>query len=197
MKGKVLALRRITGSPSEMSDVALIAACAVGDTAALGALFDRHRAVVHRFLARLAGADQRHTDDLVQETFLQVHRSAARYRGRAAVRTWMLGIAVNVARRHGRTEARRRTATTSFSDQPRHAAPTPDEAARTREFVQHLERALAALPRELREAFVICDLEQIAGAEAASALGIREGTLWWRLSEARKALRGALEGMAP
>ena len=92
MKGKLLALRRVAGDPAEMSDVALLAACAVGDSAALGALFDRHRSAVQRFLARLA--DQRDTDDLVQETFLQVNRSADRFRGRSSVKTWILGIAV-------------------------------------------------------------------------------------------------------
>jgi RNA polymerase sigma-70 factor (ECF subfamily) len=197
MKGKLLALRRVSGEPSEMSDVALLAACAVGETAALGALFDRHRMMVHRFLARLAGADQGNTDDLVQETFLQVNRSAARFRGRSAVRTWMLGIAVNVSRRHARSETRRRTATTNFIGQPQRSPVTPDETARKRQFAQHLQRALAELPQDLREAFVMCDLEEIAGAEAATALGIRQGTLWWRLSEARKALRTALEGMTP
>ena len=74
---------------------------------------------------------------------------------------------------------------------------TPDEATRKREFALHLQRALAELPRGLREAFVMCDLEEVPGVEAAAVLGVREGTLWWRLSEARKTLRAALEGMSP
>lgn len=197
MKGKLLALHRIAGEPAAMSDVALLAACAVGDSAALGTLFDRHRSMVHRFLARLAGADQRNTDDLVQETFLQVHRSASQFGGRAGVRTWMLGIAVNVSRRHRRTEARRRAACADFGREPQRAARTPDHVARTRQFAIHLQNALAALAPDLREVFVMCDLEEVPGAEAATALGLREGTLWWRLSEARKALRKALEGMTP
>ncbi len=195
MKGKLLALRRVAGDPVEMSDVALLAACAVGDSAALGALFDRHRTAVQRFLARLA--DQRDTDDLVQETFLQVNRSADRFRGRSSVKTWILGIAVNVSRRHRRTEARRHSATTSFVGQPQPSPMTPDEATRKRQFAVHLQRALAELPCDLREAFVMCDLEGVPGAEAAAVLGVREGTLWWRLSEARKTLRAALEGMSP
>lgn len=196
MKGKLLALHRVRGEPAEMSDAALVAACAAGDTAALGALFDRHRAMVHRFLTRLAGAD-RDTDDLVQETFLQVHRSAARFGGRASVKTWLLGIAVNVSRRHRRTEGRRRTATSDLGRQPQRPSSAPDEATHNRQLVAHLLGALAALPPELREAFVMCDLEEVPGAEAAAVLGIRPGTLWWRLSEARRALREALDGMAP
>lgn len=195
MKGKLLALRRVAGDPVEMSDIALLAACGVGDGAALGALFDRHRSAVQRFLARLA--DQRDTDDLVQETFLQVNRSAVRFRGGSSVKTWILGIAVNVSRHHRRAEARRNSATTSFVGQSQGAPMTPDEATRKREFAVHLQHALAELPRDLREAFVMCDLEEVPGAEAAAVLGVREGTLWWRLSEARKTLRAALEGMSP
>ncbi|MEO7732954.1 MAG: RNA polymerase sigma factor [Kofleriaceae bacterium] len=197
MRGKLLALRRATGAPAEMSDVALLAACAVGEATALGAMFDRHRATVQRLLARLAGADQHCTDDLVQETFLQVQRSAARFAGRSSVKTWILGIAANLARHHRRTEARRRTASTEFITQPQRAPTTPHELACKHQFVAQLQHALAALPHEQREVFVMCDLEDVSGAEAAAVLGIREGTLWWRLSEARKALRAALEGMTP
>ncbi len=195
MKGKLLALRRVAGDPVEMSDTALLAACAVGDGAALGALFDRHRSAVQRFLARLA--DQRDTDDLVQETFLQVNRSADRFRGGSSVKTWILGIAVNVSRHHRRAEVRRNSATTTFIGQPQPSPITPDEATRKREFAMHLQRALVELPHDLRVAFVMCDLEEVPGVEAAAVLAVREGTLWWRLSEARKALRAALEGMSP
>ena len=197
MKGKLIALRRATGEPAQMSDVALVAACAVGEAGALGALFDRHRATVQRFLARLAGVDARSADDLVQETFLQIYRSASRFGGRSSVRTWVLGIAVNVARHHTRAESRRRAATTNLVDLPRPTTTRPDDAAGHRQFVVRLERALAALSPELREVFALCDLEEISGAEAARALGLREGTLWWRLSAARKALRVALEEMSP
>lgn len=180
-----------------MSDEALLAACAVGDAPSLGALFDRHRAAVHRYVSRLTGTDARDLDDLVQQTFVEVPRSAPRYSGRATVRTWILGIASNVVRHHVRAEARRRAATTRYADQP-HAVPSgPHDLARRQQLLAKLEDALMDLPLTQREVFVLCDLEGVPGAEAARALEIREGTLWWRLAEARKALRRALEGMAP
>ena len=49
-----------------------------------------------------------------------------------------------------------------------------------------------ALPHDLRAAFVLCDLEEMPGVEAARALDVRAGTLWRRLHEARRALRAAL-----
>jgi RNA polymerase sigma-70 factor (ECF subfamily) len=59
-----------------------------------------------------------------------------------------------------------------------------------------LKAAMEGLPHDLREVFVMCDLEEIRGVDAARVLDIREGTLWRRLHEARKALREALEGGA-
>jgi RNA polymerase sigma-70 factor (ECF subfamily) len=56
--------------------------------------------------------------------------------------------------------------------------------------------AIAALPHDLRAALVLVDLEGERGSDAASALGIPEGTLWRRVYHARKALRAALGGDA-
>ena len=58
----------------------------------------------------------------------------------------------------------------------------------------HAGYALSALPPILRETFVLCELEDVPGPEAARALGVREGTLWWRLHEARRRLRAAVDG---
>ena len=59
--------------------------------------------------------------------------------------------------------------------------------------IARLEDQLGRLPEDLRVAFVMCDVEGVAGVEAARVLGLREGTLWRRLHFARKALRAALE----
>jgi RNA polymerase sigma-70 factor, ECF subfamily len=194
MSGKLVALRRVQGDPVEMSDAALLAACGVGDSAALGALFDRHRASVQRFLSRMAHVEQRNVDDLVQETFLQVHRSAKKFAEKSTVKTWIIGIAVNVARHHARSEMRRRKATSNFVSQPQLAVVMPTETTLQAQFVAKLQQGLAELPPELREVFVLCDLEEIPGAEAAHLLNVRQGTLWWRLSEARKRLRTVMQG---
>jgi len=194
--GKLVALRRVQGSTREMSDEALVAACAVGETAALGALFDRHNRCVYRFLSRLATTNADDVDDLVQTTFLEAWRSAKRFRSKGAVRSWIFGIAANVARHYVRGEIRRRTAYAGFAERPGHAATEPDTLAERRQLVGKLEVALRALPHDQRVAFVMCELEGIAGVEAARMLGIRKGTMWRRLHDARKALRAVLDGGA-
>ena len=193
---KLIPLRRIEGVAGELSDEALVAACAVGDASSLGALFDRHHAAAYRFLARLATVDAGDLDDLVQATFVEVRRAAAGYAGRAAVRTWIFAIAANVARHHARSEGRRRTLSAEFLRRPHGTPARPDETTERRDLLTRIEKAMQALPHDLRVAFVMCDLEEMRGVEAARALDIREGTLWRRLHEARKALRKALEGEA-
>ncbi len=191
-RGKLLPLRRSAGTPAELSDEALLAACGVGDGAALGELFDRYHEVVYRFLGRLAGAGDADLDDLVQATFVELRRSAGSFRGRSMMRTWLLGIAANVARHHVRGEVRRRSLVASAAELPQGAAARPDDSAEQRELLARVGEAVAELPHDLRVAFVMCDLEEVPGVEVARVLGLREGTLWRRLHDARKALRAAL-----
>src|SRR5450432_3742122 len=108
MSENVLHFRRL--AQRELCDEALVLACVAGDGRALEELFYRHGAQVHRVLVRLGHVDRKDLEDLVQSTFLEVHRSAKGFSGRSAVSTWILGIAMNVARHHVRGEARRRSA---------------------------------------------------------------------------------------
>lgn len=192
--GILVPIRAAVPSLAELSDDALVAACGQGDPIALGELFDRFHPAVYRFLSRLAGVDGRDLDDLVQATFVEVSRGAARFRSGSQVRTWIFGIAANVSRQHVRGESRRKRALRSLAEAPFARGERPDEAAERRELLERLAEAIAGLPHDLRAAFVMCEIEEIAGAEAADALGIREGTLWRRLHEARKALAVAIKG---
>ena len=193
MNGRVVPLRRVAGEANEMSDEALLAACAIGDAAALGALFDRHHQGVYRFIARLSQAEAADLDDLVQNTFLTVQRSARAFRGRSTVRSWLLGIAVNVVRREARSRGRRRRLALAVAAGPDRPALKTDEVVEQRAALKRLQLALAALPARLRECFVLCQLEGLPGPEAARALGIRQGTLYRRIHEARRRLRAVVE----
>jgi len=193
--GTLVPLRRLDerrAAMSEISDEALLAACAVGDSAALGALFDRHHEAVYRLVSRLLRCEPEAIDDLVQTTFLEAWRSAGRYAGRGLPKSFLFGIAANAVRHHVRSARRRRDA---FADwQPPVARNAPDDVASRAQQVGRLAAALDRLPHDLRAAYVLCDLEDIPGVEAARMLDVRAGTLWRRLHEARRALRAAIEG---
>lgn len=195
MSRRVVPIQRVEGTPAEMSDEALLAACGTGESAALGALYDRHATAVRRFLARMSGTDDRDLDDLVQATFEMIARSARGFDGRSAVRTWLLGIANNVARHHVRTEIRRRRLGEAASLAALASTRRdPSDDAAERERAARLQEAIVALPPKLRETFVLVYFEGLAGGEVARLLHTREGTIWKRLHEARAKLRVLLEG---
>lgn len=178
---------------AELSDEALVAACATGDRAAHGMLFERHIEAVHRFVGRMRYADPGEVDDLVQASFVEAFRSAARFRG-GNVRAWLFGIAINVSRGYARREIRRKRAIESAAELGAASSTLDPER---RQLLARLPTALANLPHDLRAVFVLIDLEQQRGGDAAAALGIPEGTLWRRLHRARCALRAALDGGSP
>ena len=195
--GRVVPLRRVGVSPAEMSDEALVSAAGARDAVALGALFDRFHLDVWRFLHRVAPGPEADLDDLVQMTFVEVFRSAARFSRRSAVKTWIFGIAVNVARNHARSERRHRAAVARMADAPQRRARRPDSHAEHSERLSQLARAIDELPYDLRVAYTLCVIEEVPAHEAARALGTREGTVWRRVHEARHALRDALERSRP
>jgi RNA polymerase sigma-70 factor (ECF subfamily) len=195
--GKLLPFRRATSLGHDLSDEALLAACATGDAVAQGELFSRHADALYRFLGRLRGADARDLDDLLQRTFLEVLRSIKRFRGKASVRTWLFGIAANVVRHHVRAEARRRTFLDSMTWVPERRSDNPAEAVERQQLGRRLADALAQLSDDLRIPFVMCDVEGLPGTEVARVLALREGTLWRRLHDARTRLRRSLQEERP
>jgi RNA polymerase sigma-70 factor (ECF subfamily) len=189
---KILPFPRKTLASLDLSDEALIAACAIGDPAALGTLFVRFNADVFRFLARVCSVGADELDDLVQKTFIEVHRSAARYRGASNVKSWLFGIAANVARHHVRSTVRRKRALEVLLQTEPIASKRPDELAEEKQLLAKVVEILPQLPHDLRVAFVLCEIEEFSGVDAAKTLGLREGTLRRRLFDARRMLRRAI-----
>ncbi len=192
--GQVVPLRRLDerlANLAEISDEALLAACGVGDSAALGALFDRYHEAVFRLVSRLIRSEPHEIDDLVQTTFLEAWRSAKRFAARGSVKSFLFGIAANTVRHHVRSAKRRRDAYAEWPSPPPHR--TPQEDAQRAQDLTRLAAALEDLPHDLRVAYVLCDLEELPGVEAARVLGLRAGTLWRRLHDARRALREAID----
>lgn len=194
-EGKLLPFRRVEGSVDELSDRALVSAVAEGDQAALGALFDRFQRDVQRFVARLVRGNDSDRDDLVQNTFLEAYRSAPRFRNDSAVKTWLFGIAVNLTRHQARSDIRRRAAANNLSAVPEAPILTPGDAITIEQQRRMLAAAVEQLSPALKEVYVLCVIEEVPGKDAAAALGIREASLWRRLTDARNALRAAIEEM--
>lgn len=192
MGGKVIRIAHRDGQPLERSDEALLAACALGDRSALGSLFDRHYEPLRRFLVHFLSGDGADIDDLVQSTFELVRANAHRFRGRSAVKTWILGIGRNLARRHLRNRTRERKLSAALIRETPALPRRPDELMDEELDRARLDAALSKLSPKLREVFILVYIQGLSDREAAQVLGLREGAVWKRLHDGREKLRALL-----
>ena len=171
-----------------------------GDAGGFEVLVRRHRSPVFSFLLRLSG-DRGRAEDLCQETFLKVVRGAAAWRERARFTTWLYALARNLAVDEARRMAFRRTEPLAAgaargeggagAEQPASDLP-PDRAAEAAQLRPRLEAALAALPAEQREVFLLREHAGLRFAEIAEVTGTPENTVKSRMRYALEALRERL-----
>jgi len=171
----------------------LVARVRASDVDALGRVYDAHHAAV-RVLARRIVGDEAIAEDLVHDTFVALPGAMRRFRGSSSLRTFIMGIAVNRARKYIRAASRRRAAYERHAAQPPPPdAPAPDVALARRQLAAALHRALDALPHDQRIAFVLCEIDELTSGAAAAIIGCPEETVRTRLFHARKKLRARLE----
>jgi RNA polymerase sigma-70 factor (ECF subfamily) len=182
--------------PAEESDEELMLRFQAGDVPAFETLVRRHRTPVFSFLLRLTG-DRGRAEDLCQETFLKVVRGAADWAPRARFQTWVYAMARNQAVDEARRQAFRRAdpldaapAAATASD-----GPTPDRGAESALLRPKLEAALAALPEEQREVFLLREYAGLRFHEIASVTGVPENTVKSRMRYALEGLRERLAAL--
>ena len=175
-------------------DGVLLQRVAAGDVHALGVAFDRFHRDVYAVLARLRGS-RLDLDDLVQTTFLALPRAAHNYDPAASARSFVIGVAIQHARRERRSLVRRWRlwqARTDEVDVPE-AIVDPEQHASDREDLAALESALAGLSHAQREVIILHEVQGMKGDEVAAALGLPLNTVWTRLHHARNSLRATLD----
>ena len=148
-------------------------------------------------LARVLTAGRGDAEDLAQEVFVRAWRSLGSFRGESTFRTWLHRVAVNVIRtsltRQGRL-ARLFVARRRDEKAPDPASgEEPAESALARR--QVIDRALAALPEELRVAVTLRDLQGLDYKEIAAALDVPIGTVESRIFRARQKLKPMLASL--
>lgn len=155
----------------------------VGESPDFEALYERYRRLVRSVLFKLALRDD--VDDLVQETFLKVWRSKDSVREPAKLKSWVVRIAVNVARDSGRKGRR------FPSSVPLEEGNSPATESRPEE-QQRLLNGLAELSAAHREVLVLHCLEGLSLEESAESLGLSVGTVKSRLHYAKSRLHAYL-----
>ena len=180
---------------AHLSDEALVALVARSSDAALGELYDRHGRTAYGLALRVV-RDAALAEDVVQEAFLGVWRSAARFvPERAKASTWIMTFvhrrAVDVVRR----EERRRAEPLDRADQP--ATGSTEEVAWLRFERERVQNALAQLPDQQREAIELAYYGGFTQVQLAERLGQPLGTIKSRVFNGLGRLRELLaEGTA-
>ncbi len=162
-----------------------------GEEPAFTEIVRRWEQPLARFLGRLADADQ--VPDLLQETFLRVHRARARYSENGHFSSWLFQIALNVARDSGK----RRKSPESLTDDPLGRAASAESMLEHRETTDRLARAIADLPDELREVLALRHDADMSFEEMARRLNVPASTLKSRFAAALKRLRERLPEELP
>jgi RNA polymerase sigma factor (sigma-70 family) len=174
---------------SAQTDGALLRAFLSGNNQpAFEALMRRHGPMVLRVCLRTLG-HVHDAEDAFQATFLVLARKANSIRRRESLASWLHGVAYRMATHANRAAARRH-------QHESQAKPTPPRdpvlSAAWHELQVLLDEEIERLPETLRAPFVYCCLENKSCADAGRQLGLEEGTVWKRLSRARKLLRQRL-----
>lgn len=174
-------------------DPALVARAARGDQGAFAQLVEAVQPRALRFAARMLGEAARDTpDDVTQDAWVRAWRALPRYDARHPFEVWFFTILANRCRTALRRRALERRWTAPLDDDLPEVAVDPtgrlDAAAAT----GALERALAALPVEQREAFLLRHVEQLGYDEIAAATGAGVSACKMRVKRATDALRARL-----
>jgi len=190
-----------------MTDEQLMVAYQKGDVEAFAELARRHEKPLWNFLRRFV-SDAATAEDLMQEALLRVVRARLEWQPSARFSTWLYTIARNLCTDHARRMSLRRAGSLDGQQMatdggdgdsgPRRidGVPSSDPGAeavvRSREIAARIEAALASLPVEQREVFLMRETMDLSFSEIARAVGVSEPTVKSRMRYALVRLREAL-----
>lgn len=152
-------------------------------------VYDECFSMVWRGLGRL-GVPPAQVDDATQDVFLKVHCHLGEFEGRSSVRSWVFGIAINVAREHRRRVRRDPELLPQLPDVE--GGGDPFQAVASHEALQLLDHLLDTLDHDRRAVLVLADWEDMSVPEIAAALNVNVNTAYSRLRAARADFNAAL-----
>jgi len=177
--------------PGSVSDADLMERVRGGDREAFAGVVDIYKDAVVNYLARLTG-DRDRAEDLAQETFLRLWRTAGSYVEQGFLRAFLFRIATNLVRSEERREKRFRLLLPFLGRRDRDEPAAPSGLL-LQELHREVAGALALLPLRYRVPLVLHEIEGWAYSDIARELGCREGTVKSRIHRGRQQLRQSLQ----
>jgi RNA polymerase sigma-70 factor (ECF subfamily) len=175
-----------------ISDEHLLTRFISGDNNAFDELINRYYKQIFRFLVRFTGK-QHLAEDLIQDVFIKVYRSANTFDTTRRFRPWLYQIAANRARDAIRSAGRNEKQLTLVDSEERELtldylasddSPSPDRELISQETSEKVKDALMAIPEQLREILILAYYDKLPYKDISDALGIPLGTVKSRLHKA-------------
>ncbi len=184
-------------SEDDAEDIRLMRLVAEGDTTAFEKLVERHQALVAGTVARMLSSNS-DVEDIAQQVFVRVWKSAGRYVARAKFTTWLLKITRNLvfnemrrAKRHPRVPAQIEPESEEMPLKDE-ATATPDATLLQAELQSAIETAITLLPETQRMALVLRRYEELSYEEISDVLDLSVSAVKSLLFRARTELRERL-----
>jgi len=187
--------------PSERDiDQILVERVQRGDKKAFELLFSKYQRKIGRLVSRLV-RDQAEIEDVTQEAFIKAYRALPQFRGDSAFYTWLYRIAINTAKNYLVSQGRRAPTSTendadeaeTFDDADQlRDINTPESLFMSRQVGDTVNRAMEALPEELRTAIQLREIEGMSYEDIAVAMQCPIGTVRSRIFRARDAIAAEL-----
>jgi RNA polymerase sigma-70 factor, ECF subfamily len=182
--------------PEDDEDVRLMRLVAQGDTTAFEQLIDRHQTLVAGTIARMLGSNSE-VEDVAQQVFIRVWKSASRYVPRAKFTTWLLKITRNLVFNEMRRSKRQahipiQTESEEMIPLRDETAQAPDALLLESELQKAIEEAIGGLPETQRMALVLRRYQELSYEEIADVLELSVPAVKSVLFRARTDLRERL-----
>jgi RNA polymerase sigma-70 factor (ECF subfamily) len=182
-------------APGEQTDAELVRLAQERDLDAFAEIVRRHERRLRIVLLRILD-DTRDVEEAVQDAFVLAWRNLDRYRGEAALFTWLYRIGVNAALARTRRKVHPTTDLDSLPSEGGAYVPPevrPEVVAEAHDLRARILAALAKLPFEHREAVVLRDVAGLSNEEVAAALDLSVAAAKSRIHRGRLELREHLE----
>lgn len=184
-------------------DQTLVERAQKGDKRAFELLVMKYQRKLGRLLSRMV-RDAAEIEDITQESFIKAYRALPQFRGDSAFYTWLYRIAVNTAKNYLVARGRRAPTTTEFSSEEAEGfddaellrdIATPDAELQTKQIANAVNKAVEALPEELRTAITLREIEGLSYEEIAQMMDCPIGTVRSRIFRAREAIAEKIRPM--
>jgi RNA polymerase sigma-70 factor (ECF subfamily) len=184
-------------STRRVTDAELVDAARRGDASAFDELVERHRSAVYRTALAACGS-RPDAEETAQDAFVAAWMALNAFRGDAQFKTWILAIVWRRALSRRRSIWQRLRRFSSSESEPYDAASTArnsEQRLLDRQLADDMARVVRSLPSKLRDPLLLATTGDCTFAEMSTVLRVPEGTLKWRVREARRRVRQKLTAL--